>query len=147
MTVNVLDWCYLSLLEIPASANKVLKYKRNSCYIEQLHPDRKTTWLLLQDNTPLSTFQQSCPWTGSTFVVMKAWTSSDVFIITSTNGNIFRVTGFLCGEFTGHRWIPCTKDSDAELWHFFLSASEPTVEQTMETLVIWDATPLIMTSL
>ena len=36
------------------------------------------------------------------------------------------------------------KASDAELW-FFLSAPESTVEQTMETLVIWDATALIMT--
>ena len=29
--------------------------------------------------------------------------------------NIFRVTGPLCGEFTGHRWIPLTKASDAEI--------------------------------
>ena len=28
--------------------------------------------------------------------------------MTSSNGNIFRVTGHLCGEFTGHRWIPRT---------------------------------------
>ena len=28
------------------------------------------------------------------------------FMMTSPNGNIFRVTGPLCGEFTGHRWIP-----------------------------------------
>ena len=27
-------------------------------------------------------------------------------IVTSSNGNIFRVTGHLCGEFTGPRWIP-----------------------------------------
>ena len=27
-------------------------------------------------------------------------------MMTSSNGNIFRVTGHLCGEFTGHRWIP-----------------------------------------
>ena len=40
-------------------------------------------------------------------------------MITSSNGNIFRVTGPLCGEFTGHRWIPHTKASDAELWCFF----------------------------
>ena len=33
-------------------------------------------------------------------------------IMTSSNGNIFRVTGLLCGEFTGHRWIPRTKASD-----------------------------------
>ena len=38
--------------------------------------------------------------------------------MTSSNGNIFRVTGLLCGEFTGHRWIPRTKASDAELWCF-----------------------------
>ena len=36
-------------------------------------------------------------------------------MMTSSNGNIFRVTGPLCGEFTGHRWIPLTKASDAEL--------------------------------
>ena len=27
----------------------------------------------------------------------------------SSNGNIFRVTGHLCGEFTALRWIPSTK--------------------------------------
>ena len=37
----------------------------------------------------------------------------------SSNGNIFRVTGPLCGEFTGPRWIPRTKASNAELWCFF----------------------------
>ena len=29
--------------------------------------------------------------------------------MTSSNGNIFRVTGPLCGEFTGDRWIPLPK--------------------------------------
>ena len=38
----------------------------------------------------------------------------------TSNGNIFRVTGPLCGEFTGHRWIPITKASDVELWFFSL---------------------------
>ena len=38
------------------------------------------------------------------------------YMMTSSNGNIFRVTGHLCGEFTGPRWIPHTKASDAELW-------------------------------
>ena len=37
------------------------------------------------------------------------------YMMTSWTGNIVRVTGHLCGEFTGHRWIPCTKASDAEL--------------------------------
>ena len=30
-------------------------------------------------------------------------------MMTSSNGNIFRVTGHLCGEFTDHRWIPLTQ--------------------------------------
>ena len=44
-------------------------------------------------------------------------------MMTSSNGNISRVTGHLCGEFTGHRWIPRTKASDAELWFFSLICS------------------------
>ena len=32
--------------------------------------------------------------------------SHNVFMITSSHGNIFRVTVHFCGEFTGHRWIP-----------------------------------------
>ena len=42
------------------------------------------------------------------YVMMKSW-----------NGKIFRVTGHSCGEFSGHRWFPYTKTSDAELWCFF----------------------------
>ena len=45
-------------------------------------------------------------------------------MMTSLNGNIFRVTGHLCGKFTGLRWIPRTKASDAELWCFLWSASK-----------------------
>ena len=40
----------------------------------------------------------------------------DVMINRVTDDVIFRVTGYLCGEFTGLRWIPRTKASDAELW-------------------------------
>ena len=46
------------------------------------------------------------------------------YMMTSSNGNIFRVTGLLCGEFTGHRWIPFTKASGAELWCFLSSVAE-----------------------
>ena len=42
----------------------------------------------------------------------------------SSNGNIFRVSGSICGEFTGHR----TNANDAELWCFLCSAPELTVE-------------------
>ena len=41
-----------------------------------------------------------------------------VTMMTSSNGNIFRVTGPLCGEFAG----------DAELWYFLRSVNEQTVE-------------------
>ena len=47
-----------------------------------------------------------------------------ISMMTSSNGNIFRVTGHLCGEFTGPRWIPHTKASDAELWCLLWSAPE-----------------------
>ena len=45
-------------------------------------------------------------------------------MMTSSSGNIFCATGHLCGEFTGHRWIPHTKASNAGLWCFLWSASE-----------------------
>ena len=38
--------------------------------------------------------------------------------------NVYWVTGHLCGEFTGPRWIHRTKASDAELWCFLWYASE-----------------------
>ena len=45
-----------------------------------------------------------------------------IMMTSSSNGNIFRVTGPLCGEFTGPRWIPRTKASGTELWCFLRSA-------------------------
>ena len=73
--------------------------------------------------------------------------ASEIFMMTSSNGNIFRVTGPLCGELTGHRWIPLTKVCDAELRCILLSAHEQTAEQTIDKPVIWDAIALIMKSL
>ena len=40
-------------------------------------------------------------------------------MMTSSNGYIFRVTGHLCGELIGHRWIPHTKASVTKLWFSF----------------------------
>ena len=61
-----------------------------------------------------------------------------LYMMASSNGNNFRVAVLVCREFNGHRWIPHTKASDAELWCFLWSVSEPTVEQTIQTPVIWD---------
>ena len=68
-------------------------------------------------------------------------------MMTSSNGNILRVTGLLCEKFTGRRWIPLTQASDAELWCFLWSAPELAVGQTMDAPVIWDAIAPIMMSL
>ena len=53
--------------------------------------------------------------------------------MTSSNGNIFRVTGLL--------------GSGTELWRFLWAVPEQTVEQTVETPAILDTIALIMTSL
>ena len=48
----------------------------------------------------------------------------DIFkmlMMTSSNGEISRVTGHLCGEFTDYRWIFCSRASDAESWCFLWS--------------------------
>ena len=50
--------------------------------------------------------------------------------MTSSNGNIFRVTGHLCGEFTGPRWFPRTKASDAELGFFYLRLNKRLSKQS-----------------
>ena len=68
-------------------------------------------------------------------------------MMTSWNGNLFRVRGHLCGELTGHRWIPRTKASDAELWRFFGILLNKRLSKTMVSLVIWDTIAPIMTSL
>ena len=51
-----------------------------------------------------------------------------VCMIMSSNGNIVRVTGPLCGESTSHQWIPLTQASDAELWCFLWSRPEQKVD-------------------
>ena len=65
-------------------------------------------------------------------------------MMTSSNGNIFRVTDPLCGEFTGHWWIPLTKTSDAGFGVFFdLRLNKRLNKQSLHR---WFGT-LIMTSL
>ena len=70
-----------------------------------------------------------------------------ILMMTSSNGNIFRVTCLLWGEFTGDRWIPLTKARDAGVRWFLRSVSEETVGQTIEMSVIWDTIAPIMTPL
>ena len=67
--------------------------------------------------------------------------------MTSSNGNIFRVIGPVCGKFTVPGEFLPTKASDAELWCFHWSEREQMVEETILSLVIWDAIAPILTSL
>ena len=41
-------------------------------------------------------------------------------MMTSSNGNIIRITVSLCGEFTGHRWIPHTQRPVTRSFDVFL---------------------------
>ena len=70
-------------------------------------------------------------------------------MMTSWNRNIFRVTGPLCGEFTGDQWSFRTKASDADLLCFLWSTPEWTFEQTAGVLrrhrVHYDATVMMLT--
>ena len=70
-------------------------------------------WITLQSYCHTA----SIPWVNSTGCVA-------LVKMMSSNGNIFCVTGHLCGEFTGHRWIPLIKASDVEHWCFLWSAPE-----------------------
>ena len=49
-----------------------------------------------------------------------------MIMLTSSNGNIVRAAGPWWGESSGHRWIPLTKASDAELWCFRWRSPEQT---------------------
>ena len=60
-------------------------------------------------------------------------------MMTSSNGNIFRVTGHLCGKFTGPRWISHTKASDAELWCSF--DMRPNIRLSKQSWGWWFETP------
>ena len=91
-----------------------------------------------QTTVILLTAKQHQWWRGTWISRLgEAW--CQLVMMTSSNGNIFHVTDPLWGEFTVHEWIPLTKASDAELWCFLWSAPEQTADQTIETLVIWDA--------
>ena len=58
------------------------------------------------------------------------WTAGWKLMMTSSNGNIFRVTGHLCGEFTGPRWIPAHRPVTRSFDVFFgLRLAKPLSKQ------------------
>ena len=70
----------------------------------------------------ISLSTSSCSYIILPYLERIHWITSIILsynMMTPSNGNIFHVTGYLCWEFIGPRWIPRTKASDAELWFFF----------------------------
>ena len=150
-TYNVYNWITLQVAlyfryEITSKTLKSTFYKVNVfCKIHEIWvktfediaprtvPDRQTdrlTWVIIEllvaakmhkawmTCAALYRHYTKNSWSDRTIHI---W---DICMMTSSNGNIFRVTDHLCGEFTGPRWIPRTKASDAELWCFLWSAPE-----------------------
>ena len=79
--------------------------------------------LLLEQQSPRHGYRGQCLKSrcdAIADVISTKATFSEIFMMTSSNGNIFRVTGHLCGEFAGPRWFPHTKASNVELWCFSL---------------------------
>ena len=72
---------------------------------------RKCVWKYRLRNDVKRTFHQ-------------LYMNNSITMMTLSNRSISAFTGSLCGEFTGHLWIPLTKASDAELWYFLWSAPE-----------------------
>ena len=50
-----------------------------------------------------------CSWAVKSSEIFNIISHAFVYMMTSSNRNIFRVTGPLGGEFTGDRWIPLTR--------------------------------------
>ena len=113
-------------------------------------PDKLFHWLLCGESTRHLAAQgsviQRCAvlfWAPTAVSKVRRWTW---LMMTSSNGNIFNVTGPLWEESTGDRWFPSQRP-ETRSFDVFLSAPEQTVEQAIETPVIWVAIVLIITSL
>ena len=56
--------------------------------------------------------------------------------MTSSNGNIFRFTGHLCGEFTGHMWIRPLWRHSKEYTRFRFRMLQPTGQVSISNLAV-----------
>ena len=77
--------------------------------------------------------------------------------MTSSNGNIFRVTDHLCGEFTGLRWFPAQGPETRNFDVFFDLSLNKRLSKTREAgdlrryrthydviVIIWDEIQLLL---
>ena len=75
-------------------------------------------------NPQIGGLVQDCGNTSALSVELPQSCTQPLIMVSSSNGNIFRITGPLCREFTGHRCIPLTKASDVQLCYFLWSVPE-----------------------
>ena len=136
MTITVHCWCSVSCVDINVICQIVSLENPVALFIK----NEKQHWMICaalrrnsRNSFALLINPCLCRWRKiiplvSWFAMHDSINNVSVILVnimmTSSNGNIFRVTGHLCGKFTGHRRIPRTKVSNAELWCFLWSASE-----------------------
>ena len=81
---------------------------------------------LLQCTNAVCHFDDSSSWihnrTIRAITSQKLQLESNSIMMTSSNRNIFCVTGLLCGKFTSRRWIPRAKAGDVELMFSMICA-------------------------
>ena len=93
-------WCiHVSMESVAIDSDNVLR----SVACGLVEPSMVINWIRRNKH---ENFHFNCIWNAVCRVTV-------IFKMTSSNGNIFRVAGHLCGEFTCHQWIPRTKASDA----------------------------------
>ena len=107
----VIKWTHTvnSLWKIIVVIINDTKHKKWNIQVMKLHI--QSICFVWNQHKHFNDHQEACKWLS-------------LIMMTSSNGKIFCVTGPLCREFTGLRWIPCTKASDAELWCFLWSGPE-----------------------
>ena len=93
----------------------------------------------------LSVVRDHLSWETTKFI--RHFIQVSLYMMTSSNGNIFALLAFCAGNSPVTGEFPSQRPVARSFWCFLWSAPEQTVEWTTETLVIWDGIALIMTSL
>ena len=120
-----LSWYYLKQCNV--SSRTSIRFRPHKRHPISSPHERPLLWGFWRKNNRVITVSH-CIWVNvsyefshNTNTPKRRITQSCIFMMTSSNGNFFRVTGLSCREFTGYRWIPHTKARDAELWCFLWS--------------------------
>ena len=84
-----------------------------------LHSLRETHFYIWKDVCYIPINHYLKPWWLHWYAYMSPGFSEMRYMMTSSNGNIFRVTGHFSGEFTGPRWIPAQRPVTQSVDVFF----------------------------